>query len=174
MHTRIFSQHARAVAKAKKIPGAYISATPKNVLAMGYRPVRTPLARLRRTAADLEPRRPQDGTMTQYRPMLEPSRLSTSSPTPPSRRCARRANGIPCSLGALFASLLLTFADFWFTQNRPTSPSHPPRFLHDRSLHPSRQRLLSPSLGHARLGAQAALPSRGGAKKEAEATSEAY
>lgn len=29
------------MANRKKIPGAYVSATPKNVLAMGYRPVRT-------------------------------------------------------------------------------------------------------------------------------------
>lgn len=45
VHTRIFAQHARAVVKARKIPGAYISVTPKNVLAMGYRPVRSLRAR---------------------------------------------------------------------------------------------------------------------------------
>ncbi|ORY89785.1 hypothetical protein BCR35DRAFT_158799 [Leucosporidium creatinivorum] len=38
VHTRLFSQHARLVTKVKKSSGAYISATPKNVLALGYRP----------------------------------------------------------------------------------------------------------------------------------------
>ena len=41
VHTRIFSQHARVISKQKKGSGAYLSATPKNVLALGFRPVRS-------------------------------------------------------------------------------------------------------------------------------------
>lgn len=45
VHTRLFTQHARVAARFKKGSGVYMSATPKNVLALGFRPVSAKLAR---------------------------------------------------------------------------------------------------------------------------------
>ncbi|SCV70114.1 BQ2448_1508 [Microbotryum intermedium] len=40
IHTRIFAQHTKKLAKARQAPGTWTSSTPKNVLCLGYRPVR--------------------------------------------------------------------------------------------------------------------------------------
>ncbi|SCZ90544.1 BZ3500_MvSof-1268-A1-R1_Chr9g10875 [Microbotryum saponariae] len=39
VHTRIFAQHAKKLAKTRQAPGTWMSSTPKNVLCLGHRPV---------------------------------------------------------------------------------------------------------------------------------------
>ncbi|SGZ26907.1 BQ5605_C025g09993 [Microbotryum silenes-dioicae] len=67
VHTRIFAQHAKKLAKNRQAPGTWTSSTPKNVLCLGHRPVCRPgmtisLTSLCALQIDITTSRPHDLT----------------------------------------------------------------------------------------------------------------